>query len=57
MDHKWWYRAGIAVLVVIFILLIARTSIIGLRPDTAKIDRAVGGAPDKAAVDKAEGAR
>ena len=43
MDPKWWYRAGIAALVIVFILLIARTSIIGMRPDTARIDRAVTG--------------
>jgi len=53
MDRKWLYRAAIAALLVVFILLIARTSIIGMRPDTAKIERAVGGtekdAPPKAA--------
>jgi len=48
MDRKWLYRAAIAALVVVFILMIARASIVGLRPDTAKIDRAVGGAVDKA---------
>ena len=44
MDPKWWYRAGIAALVVVFVLLIAKTSILGMRPDTARIDRAVTGA-------------
>ena len=43
MDPKWWYRGGVALLVVVFILLMARVSIVGMRPDTAKIDRAVGG--------------
>ena len=43
MDPKWWYRAGFALLVVVFILLIARVTITGMRPNTAKIDRAVGG--------------
>jgi len=43
VDPKWWYRGGIAVLVVVFIVLIARMTIVGMRPDTAKIDRAVGG--------------
>jgi hypothetical protein len=41
MDPKWWYRGGIAILVIAFILLIARASIIGMRPDTAKIERAI----------------
>ena len=48
MDRKWWYRAGIAALVVVFILLIAKTAIIGMRPDTAKIERAVAGPAEKA---------
>jgi hypothetical protein len=43
VDPKWWYRAALAVLVVVFIVLIARMTITGMRPDTAKIDRAVGG--------------
>lgn len=43
MDPKWWYRAGLALLVVVFVVLIARMTIVGMRPDTAKIDRAVGG--------------
>ena len=43
MDPKWWYRAGFALLVVVFIVLIARLTIIGLRPDTGKIERAVAG--------------
>ena len=48
MDPKWWYRAGIAALVVVFILLIAKTTIMGMRPDTTKIDRAVAGPDEKA---------
>jgi len=52
MDRKWLYRAVVAVLVVVFILLIARATIIGLRPDTARIDRAVGGATYHAATQK-----
>lgn len=49
MDPKWWYRAALAVVIVAFILLIARATIIGMRPDTAKIDRALTDAPAKAA--------
>jgi hypothetical protein len=41
MDPKWWYRGGIAIIVVAFILLMARASIIAMRPDTGKIERAV----------------
>ena len=47
MDPRWWYRAALAALVVVFILLIARATILGLRPDTAKIDSAVAGDPGK----------
>jgi len=54
MDRKWWYRAAIAALVVVFILLIARTTIIGMRPDTGRIDRAVAGPADKDAAQKKE---
>jgi hypothetical protein len=43
VDPKWWYRAGFALVVIVFIVLIARLTIVGMRPDTAKIDRAVGG--------------
>jgi hypothetical protein len=41
MDRKWWYRAGLAALVVVFVLLVARMTIIGMRPDTSRIERAV----------------
>jgi hypothetical protein len=41
MDPKWWYRGGIAIIVVVFILMMARASIVAMRPDTAKIERAV----------------
>lgn len=41
MDPKWWYRGLIAIIVVAFLMLIARASIIAMRPDTAKIERAV----------------
>ena len=41
MDPKWWYRAGLAVLVVLFIVMIARVTMVSMRPDTRKIDRAV----------------
>ena len=55
MDRKWLYRAAIAALLVVFILLIAKTTIIGMRPDTAKIDRAVAGPEKKAAGEKGAG--
>jgi hypothetical protein len=42
MDPKWWYRAALAALLLAFILMIARVAIVGLRPDTARIDNAVG---------------
>jgi hypothetical protein len=45
MEPKWWWRLGIAVVLVAFILLIARTSFLRMRPDTARIDAAVSGAP------------
>jgi hypothetical protein len=46
MDPKWWYRAGIAIVVIAFIVLIARASMIAMRPDTAKIERAIDASKD-----------
>lgn len=52
MDPKWLYRAGLAVVVIAFIVAIARMAVLGLRPDTARLDRteatALGKAPPAA---------
>jgi hypothetical protein len=49
VDPKWWYRGGLVLLVVVFIVLVARMTIVSMRPDTGKIDRAVGGETQGAA--------
>jgi hypothetical protein len=49
MDPKWLYRAGLALVIVAFVVVIARMAFIGLKPDTTRLDRneaaAVGKAP------------
>ncbi|HEY1326767.1 MAG TPA: hypothetical protein VGI14_07495 [Casimicrobiaceae bacterium] len=39
MDRKWLYRAGLVIVVVAFIVLLARISFVALKPDTARLDR------------------
>ena len=39
MDPKWLYRAGLVLVIVAFVVVIARMAIIGLKPDTARMDR------------------
>lgn len=47
MDPKWLYRAGLALLIVAFIVVLARMAILGLAPDTTRLDRSEAAAMGK----------
>jgi hypothetical protein len=40
MDPKWWYRLGLAAVVVAFIVIIVRMSMLAFSPEATHLDRA-----------------
>ena len=49
MDPKWWYRLGLAAVVVAFIVIIVRMSMLAFSPEASHLDRAEAQAVGKAA--------
>jgi hypothetical protein len=53
MDPKWLYRAGLAVVIVAFVVMIGRVAVLALKPDTARLQqteaKALGTKPPPAA--------
>jgi hypothetical protein len=39
MDPKWWLRAGLAVVLIAFVLLIARATMMAFSPGQKHVDR------------------
>jgi hypothetical protein len=48
IDPKWLLRAALAIVVLGFIVVIARVSILAMKPDTARMERAEAAAVGKA---------
>jgi hypothetical protein len=44
MDPKWFYRAGLVAVIIAFIVLFTRMSMMAMKPDTSRMDREVGAA-------------
>lgn len=39
MDPKWLYRAALALVIAAFVVVIARMAILGMKPDTERMER------------------
>jgi hypothetical protein len=49
MDRKWWYRIGFVLILVAFVVMLGRASLLAFKPEHSRIERAESGAMGKAA--------
>ena len=40
MDPRWWYRLGLALVIVAFIVIVVRMSMLAFSPEASHLDRA-----------------